>query len=276
MEIDYHTNYHSFSNQHSIYSDSSFFREKQKEKSGRINKHHKEIFNVYTGWINQSFSVNVNLTNFDLNNLEVKVIKQIVPIEDSSNMKLTSLWSKAISHLNCDDYIDAHNKFNEIKNLENNFNNSIKHFINIHKSNLIKLIKLKNSDSEESLNMSLRYIFCKTIEYHNQTEGVSTQLDDFRPITIVDNDELESWLELSNPFPEKETELKEYLKKNYSEIIKSIKKFEKDIKNFENPVKEFKDRLILIEQNKLDGLKGRCSVDKHSTLFERVKSWKSN
>ena len=126
MENDFYTNYHSFSNQRSVYSDSTFFRNRHKAKLDRKNNHHEEIFNVYTNWINQPFSINVNLTNFDLSSLDIKIIKQIVPIEDSSNGKLNSYWSKAISHLDCDDYIDVYNKFKDIEILQNEFNNSMR------------------------------------------------------------------------------------------------------------------------------------------------------
>jgi hypothetical protein len=60
------------------------------------------------------------------------------------------------------------------------------------------------------MNTLLRYLFHKAVMFNNQPNGVSVQLDNFKS-TLADPSY--TFLNLSNPFPEKETELKEYLKK---------------------------------------------------------------
>ncbi len=86
---------------------------KKNKKIERRKNHLIEIFSIYQKWINQLFLVDIELTKFDLDNLYTTVIEQMVPTNPPSTMKLKRLEERAISHLNCDDYIDAYNKFKE-------------------------------------------------------------------------------------------------------------------------------------------------------------------
>ncbi len=266
MEIDYYTSYHSFSNQHSIYGNSPFFRDRHQAKSNNIKKHHNEIFNVYVNWISQSFLTNIDISNFDMDSLFLNIKEQIIPIDTSSNRKLTSLWNKAISHLNCGDYVDAYEKFKEIEGCQKNFNDSMKKFLDKHKEYTKKiLMSIDTNPSDESLKKLLRYIFCKSKNYYRSPLPLENQLDCFRPFLIL-KDNTEITVEISNPFPEKERELINYLKGNYDEIIISLIKFEEDVKNVKNSINDIKNKLILIEQNRIEGLKGNCSVEKKGVI----------
>ncbi len=167
MEIDYYTSYHSFSNQHSIYGNSPFFRDRHQAKSNNIKKHHDDIFNVYVSWINQPFSNNIDLSNFDMDNLFLNIREQIIPIDTSRNKKLTSYGIKLLSHLNCEDYIDAYEKFKEIEGCQKNYNDSMKKFLDKHKKCIKEILMPENSNpSDESLNKLLRFIFCKSKNYY--------------------------------------------------------------------------------------------------------------
>ena len=113
-------------------------------KEAPTKEHPNEIFNVYQQWINGDFSINIDLEKFDTNNLVINVVSQITPKYLQTGTNMTSIQDKAVSHLNCDDYLDTYKKFNEIKGLQNDFNNSMKQFLDIHKNNLIQLINQKN------------------------------------------------------------------------------------------------------------------------------------
>ena len=250
MEIDYNTGYHSFSNQYSIYGASSFFREKHQEKSNKIKKHHEEIFNVYTDWVNKSIAVDIDLLTFDPNRLCMGISEQIVPINTSSNGKLTSLWSKAISHLNCDNYIDVHNKFEEIECLEKEFNKKMDGFLRKHCESLEGIVREEFHAIPEFLIKLFRYILRKAISQYERPLVIGNRLDEFTTFKILIDKTTNESIEFSNPFPNKEKELIEFLKNNYKEIVKSIKEFQNDIEKVETYIREFKEQLFLL--NKID------------------------
>lgn len=113
---------------------------------------------------------------------------------------------------------------------------------------------------------------CKS-KYHNKWPlSVSYKLDKFEPLNIVLKDMGSRIIQISNPFEDNKRVLISYLEENYDEIISTIKKFEKDVENIENSIKQFKDKLILIEQSKLNGLKGNCSIEKRG-IGNKIKSF---
>jgi len=158
--------------------DNQFFRdryEKKKEsKAQRIEFHHRQIFQIYENWTNTPFLIDIELTQFDLNNLRINVVEQIVPINNSNNANLIRLEERAIAHLNCDDYRDVYNRFKEIEDVQNNINNSIIQFLDNHRDNLIRIITTENfTPPELSMNTLLRYLFHKAILFNGQSGGVS-------------------------------------------------------------------------------------------------------
>ena len=110
-----------------------YIRNKRKEKSDRLNKHHNDIFEVYKLWNTNLIEIDPDLENFDINNLTINVVEQFIPIDSSENGKLTSLWRQAISHLNCKTYIDIFQKFEEIENQQEQFNDAINRLLGEHK-----------------------------------------------------------------------------------------------------------------------------------------------
>lgn len=256
-----------------------FFRERNKEKKKiieeKIKQHHEEIFNMYQQWINTDFLIDIDLRNFDTSKLFINVSDQIIPKHMQTDMNMTTIQDKSISHLNCNDYQPAYNKFKEIEGLQNNFNNSMTQFLDNHGNNLILIIRTENFTSpEESMNRLLRYLFHKAVMFNAQPEGVSVQLNNFKSSLA---DPLNISLTLSNPFPEKEGELISYLQNNYAEIINSIKKFENDIGKITKTIVEFQQMLTLIVHNRIDGFKDNCSIEKpftkKSKLLNMIKSF---
>jgi hypothetical protein len=251
--------------------DKPFFSDKRnnknEQKAQRIANHHEQIFNICGDWTNQQFSIDVRLTQFDLDNLYIDIVEQIVPVNNSNNTNLIRLEERAASHLNCADYIDAYNKFVEIRDLQNNFNVAIMQFMTNHRNDLIQIL---NSDTNQdgSINRLLRYLFHKAVMFNAQPEGVSVQLDDFRS-TLVDP--LDTSSNLSNPFPDKQDELIDYLQKNYNDIMESINNFQTIIGNIGNVVREFQEMLEPIIHNRLDGLKGNCSIETPSSSIGKIR-----
>jgi hypothetical protein len=229
-------------------------------KESPTKEHQDEIFNVYQQWIINDFSIDIDLEQFDTNELIVNIVDQITPrfIQTGTNI-MTSLQDKAISHLNCNDYRNTYDKFNEIVNLQKNFNDLMNIFLEKHKNRIKKIVKTENfTPDDESLNMSLRFFFIKSRAYEKSPSAVDWELDNFKPFTILLDDISDRKLDIFNPFRKKETELKEYLKKNYEEIIESIENFEKDMVKVKQSVIEFQNMLKLIVDNKIKGLKGEC------------------
>ena len=176
---------------------------------------------------------------------------------------MTSLQEKAVSHLNCNEYRNTYNKFNEIEESQKNFNDLMKKFLEKHKNRIKKIAKTKNfTPTDESLNMVLRFFFIKSRTYEKRPSAVGAGLDNFKSFVILIDDVSDKTLEIFNPFPEKEKELIEYLKKNYEEIIESIENFEKDMVKVKQSIKDFKDMLTLIVDNKIFGLKGECDFER--------------
>ncbi len=231
-------------------------------KESPTKEHQAEIFNIYQGWINSDFSINVDLKNFDTNNLLINIVNLIAPkYSQTGGMNMTSLQDKSISHLNCNEYRDTYNKFNKILNLQKDFNDSMKKFLDKHKNRIKKIVKTENFiPTEESLNMFLRFIFIKSIAHDQRPSAVGWELENFRSFKIFVDNISEEKLEIFNPFSQNEPELIDYLKRNYDEIIESIEIFENDIIKIPKAIEEFKTTLQLIFDNKIDGLKGECDT----------------
>lgn len=116
----------------------------------------------------------------------------------------------------------------------------------------------------------MRYILRKAINHYERPFAIGNRIYEFTTFGTLVYKILNESIEFSNPFPNKEKELIEYLKNNYKEIVESIKEFQYDVEKIESFIKKFKAQLILIEQNRLDGLKGRCSVEKSSIIFKII------
>ena len=54
-------------------------KNKKQEKESPTREHHDDIFNMYQQWASSDFSVNVDLKNFDVSNLLINVVNNIVP-----------------------------------------------------------------------------------------------------------------------------------------------------------------------------------------------------
>src|SRR5690349_12579777 len=110
--------------------------------------------------------------------------------------------------------------------------------------------------------MLLRFLFYKARTYNINPTRVGSALDDFNSFAIFENDCSGTTLDISNPFPDKESELKDYLKNHHENIFESINNFGSEVEKIKISLKEFKFKLKFIVDNKVDELKGECDFEK--------------
>jgi hypothetical protein len=113
----------------------------KKITSNKDNEHKKDIFDTFQKWPQSFYSFVVDFISFHPDNLNIRVVEQINPVY-STNNSVTSMEEKAISHLDCDEYYDAYDKFKEIDESQNRFNNKINKYLENHKKQLTRIIKL--------------------------------------------------------------------------------------------------------------------------------------
>jgi hypothetical protein len=249
-----------------------FFIDPSIQKRNKKDNHHDQIKDEYKNWANLPIKTHVDLTTFDLNHIEIKIIgdKQILPIIDPNNKSLQSRKEMALSHLNHHTYKESYDNYRELLSLQKEFNLEITEFITTNREHLKKLVQsnqYQETEIEELLRLYLytiananRYQNKETMNYHlNRLESVKTD--------YYDIDSEGSNTELSNPFPEKESVIIEDIKYRSSLVFDSIKKFRETEKQINELIKAFQDSLQIIIDN---DLKGECSIERKKSLKRKL------
>ncbi len=262
----------SINSRHYRRSCNPFFIDPSIQKKNKKDNHHDQIKDEFKNWVNLPIKTQVDLTTFDLNCLEIKIIgdKQILPIIDTDSRSLQTRKEMALSHLNHPTYKESNDKYQELLSLQKNFNLEITKFIITNREHLKKLVQstqYQETAIDELLRLYLytiananRYLDKETVNYHlNRLESVKTD--------YYDIDSQGSNTELSNPFPEKESIIIEDIKFRNSLIFDSIKKFGEIEKQMNELIKAFQDSLQIIIDN---DLKGECSIERKKSLKRKL------
>lgn len=164
-----------------------YSKRKQKEEAKNtenIKGHSEQVFGVYQFWRYQNFSTYIDLISFDLDNLKLNVVNQIIPHKAKPNEKFKSRWERALIPLNCEEYKNTYDKYNEILNFETNFNDKINQFVSKERNDIILEIGLQDLEQNKHLiNDLLRIILYKSRDMGNPKateEGIKFSLTDLR------------------------------------------------------------------------------------------------
>lgn len=238
-------------------------KEKNKKNDEREKEHTLQIFSVYQKWIDEQFSTYIDFISFDLNNLNLNVTSQIIPIRAKSNEKLKSKEERALEHLNCEEYVNAYNKYNEILKFETKYNNQINQFIEKQRNNMIKEIELdETNENKLSIDNLLRIVLSKSKDIGNPKStktGIDFRLHDLK--INISISEIPLNVRIENPFPQKSKEIRSFIQSNYKEIYDFIIERENELITLNRLIQEFKNGLQFIIDNKGDGLNGKCDID---------------
>jgi hypothetical protein len=138
--------------------DIPFFIDKDKSENNGYNKHIENIVDVLKDWRDRNFDIGDNFYLFHVEYLKIDLIEQLVPNTSNTTNGLQTKFEQTISHLNCEDYQYIYQKYNKIKELQNNFNSQITQFVEDNKNHLREFLKAHNiNPTEKELDNYLQF-----------------------------------------------------------------------------------------------------------------------
>jgi hypothetical protein len=196
--------------------------------------------------------------------MHIKIIGSVIPIIPEQNLESTaSHW--ALSHLKA--YEEAYNYFLKISICQEHFNEKITKFLKLNKEHLINLVEADSIRDKDKIELFVRYYLYKIVEANTPNKNSDYSLSHLDRIKISENEDL------YNPFPEKENDIIQDLKLNYSNNRKVMDEFDRDITTVNTLILEFQNSLRSIIDNSITGLKGSCTKEKQLSYFYGIKSF---
>ncbi|MDN5866970.1 MAG: hypothetical protein L0H55_06165, partial [Candidatus Nitrosocosmicus sp.] len=126
-------------------------------KRDKKKKHQEEIFGIYEKWLESPFSYKVDLTDFNLDKLNI-AFKESFPTRLINQVEVPqSVEEQALYHLYQENN-DSFTKYKQILEKKNEFNINIEKFLNKIKKDLINILKSKGLEKyEELIDSPLRF-----------------------------------------------------------------------------------------------------------------------
>ena len=179
---------------------------------------------------------------------------------------LKTLNEMASDHLNCKEYEYTFQKLNEIKNLQNKFNNQINIFLDDNRKSLKRFLISNNVKfTDDQLNMLLRYYLYWIADKNRMSEGFDSRIENYHGKIRIGDDEI------INPFQNIEGEIKNYIHTTSDEQIKELKKLIQMNDNINIVIKEFQESLEPIIANSVVGIKGICKIENDLSWIRKIK-----
>jgi methyl-accepting chemotaxis protein len=236
--------------------------------SNEIKKHRKNIIKKYKKWKKIDFNIDkyplgVDIQTFIPNKLKLGVVELINPIVNKSNHINDTIDEMALSHLKF--YYEKDNDlFSKIYQCQNKFNEEMNRFID---NTRTQLKKITGSNDDEKIHLLLRYYLVK-IKDASRFSDIKKSINDlqqpFKEIDVGGRDII------SNPFPEKEEEIRKEMLEKYTNNLESLNAFNTDISNLRQLISDFQDLLTPIIKTDSKKLQGICSEEKSSKIYKII------
>jgi hypothetical protein len=179
---------------------------------------------------------------------------------NQSNNKRQTIEEMALCHLNCKDYLDIYNIYKDIKNFQNSFNSNIEQFLKDIRNDLLKL-----SESQNEINMLLRYYLIKVVDANRSRRPHDLSPID-QPFATINNGSEK----IRYPFSKtEEKKIRMYMHDNFNGNISSINVMNDMTTNLNGLISKFNEQLKRICDN---DIKGICSKEKQLLIKYKIKS----
>ena len=244
------------------------------EKNKRKSEHHKAVFDILKEWSTREFKIVPDFTLFRLDLMKIDVIEQILSRDNDDKKNPIKFNEMVLDHLNCKEYQDSYQKYNKIKELQDNFNYKIIQFMDYNRNHLKEFLTSYNSNSTEKqlddyLQFYLVWIYYKQKLSDNEFKS---QIKELNGQIIIQMEE--PYRSLTNPFPKLTDELIIVIKKQSNEVISKINPFYQMIDEIKKSLEDFQKSIDSIIAYESVGLKGKCEIEEKLSIFKKF--WKSS
>lgn len=198
----------------------------------------------------------VDLATFELDKTCIDIVEKIFPNIHQQENKTVNEW--ALSHLNCKDYEESYKNYLKILEYQNNFNVDMKKFLEGIRTYLKQLTQCGDDKKIDPL---LRGYLSMIVYLYNDGRDANYQ------IQHLSNERL------SNQFPEKIEDLKVKIKSSGNDINNEIGEFRSRINEINESISTFQKSLVIVIDNSIISLKGRCPKEEQLTYTYGIKSF---
>lgn len=226
----------------------AFFIDSTDQKSKKVEEHHKNIKKVYEAWSNPPLYAYPTFNVLDPVTYSILYVGDIIPSISEENVKLPTAEQMAISHLNCEEYQKAYCNYLKIIELQKDFHNATNFFFTWLREHVSHYANSTEIDKESKINSLFDYYLHKIVDalpYQN----FPYRLEHFEKIYEGVG------REFSNPFPEREEEIKQDMFSIYTKVRDAISIFDECRKDLNLLILKFADSLKPVIDN---DLKGSC------------------
>jgi len=157
----------------------SFFLDPLLDKRNKKKEHQRQIIEVYQHWVNDEFQLGIDFNRFNPQHAHITFIGQFLPVGPEQQRRFLTNQEMALLHLDCEDYKEILDRYNEILGLQNNFNIEMNTFIQNNSQNIQRFERLSFT-----IDIDIRTRFT------NQINQINGSIREFRNLLrpVIDND----------------------------------------------------------------------------------------